>query len=167
MKNTIFFAGVLGMLFVTSCKKEKASDFFTETEKQEQASMVVDPATAADLKFESDTYDFGDLPAAAKVDHYVRFTNTGKSPLIIKNAVGSCGCTVPVWPKEPIAPGATDSLKITYDAGSQKGKQSKTVTLTTNTVKGKETWTFTANLPAGDSGAAQQAPIQLDTKTIK
>lgn len=167
MKNTIFFAGVLGMLFVTSCKKEKASALFTETEKQEQAAQVVDPASAAVLKFDSDTYDFGDLPTAAKVDHYVRFTNTGKSPLIIKNAVGSCGCTVPVWPKEPIAPGASDSMKITYDAGSQKGKQQKTVTLTTNTVSGKETWTFTANLPNEGASAPQVAPIPTDARSIQ
>ena len=54
---------------------------------------------------------------------------------------------MPVWPKEPIAPGATDSMKITYEAGNQKGKQRKIVTLHTNTVKGKEVWTFTADLP--------------------
>ncbi len=147
MKNKILLAGVLGMLTLTSCQKEKASNLFSDAEKQTQADNVVDPATAAALRFESDTYDFGELPSKAKVDHYVKFTNTGKSPLIIKNAVGSCGCTVPVWPKQPIAPGVTDSMKITYDAGSQKGRQQKTVTLTTNTVKGKETWTFTATLP--------------------
>lgn len=159
MKNTIFLAGVLGLMTITSCKKEKASSLFTDAERKEQASLVVDPANAAELKFESATYDFGNLPAAAKVDHYVKFTNTGKSPLIIKNAVGSCGCTVPIWPKEPIAPGETDSMKITYNAGSQKGRQQKTVTLTTNTVKGKETWTFTATLPNDAAAAATPVPI--------
>ncbi|HLV23995.1 MAG TPA: DUF1573 domain-containing protein [Moheibacter sp.] len=156
MKNTIFAAGILAVFTLTSCEKEKASNLFTDAEKQQQAESVVDPATAAVLTFESETYDFGNLPAGAKVDHYFKFTNTGKSPLIIKDAKGSCGCTVPEFPKEPIAPGVTDSIKITYDAGSQKGRQQKTVTLTTNTVKGKEVCTFTATLP-NDAGAANNS----------
>lgn len=159
MKNTIFAAGVLAIFALTSCKEDKASKLFTDAEKQQQAEAVVDPATAAALTFESETYDFGNLPAGAKVDHYFKFTNTGKSPLIIKDAKGSCGCTVPVFPKEPIAPGATDSIKITYDAGSQKGRQQKTVTLTTNTVKGKEVCTFTATLPNDGAAAPAANPL--------
>lgn len=160
MKKTVFLTGIFAILAVTSCEQDKASSLFSEDEKQEQASLVVDPATAAGLKFDSDVYDFGDLPSGAKVDHYVKFTNTGKSPLIIKKAEGSCGCTVPVWPKEPIAPGAVDSMKITFDAGSQSGNQRKTVTLTTNTVQGKETWTFTANLPTGGAQAGANTLVQ-------
>lgn len=157
MKNTIFVAGILVVATLVSCEKEKASNLFTDAEKQQQAESVIDPATAPVLTFESETYDFGNLPSGAKVDHYFAFTNTGKSPLVIKDAKGSCGCTVPVFPKEPIAPGATDSIKITYDAGSQKGKQQKTVTLTTNTVKGKEVCTFTATLPSDAAPAPNTA----------
>lgn len=162
MKKTFLLTGVLAVLSLTSCEKEKASNLFSDAEKKEQASNVVDPANAAVLKFDSDTFDFGNLPAAAKVDHFVKITNTGKSPLIIKDAKGSCGCTVPEWPKTPIAPGATDSMKITYDAGTQKGKQQKTVTLSTNTVKGSETWTFTANLPADAAPAAAKPANALN-----
>lgn len=147
MKNTVLTVGILALLSFGSCEKDNASKLFTDAEKQEQAEKVVDPASAAQLKFDSDSYDFGDLPSGAKVDHYVRFTNTGKGPLIISKAVGSCGCTVPEWPKDPIAPGQTDSLKISYDAGQRSGKQSNTVTLTTNTVQGSEAWKFTVNLP--------------------
>lgn len=135
------------LLVLVSCEKDKASNLFTDAEKKQQAESVVDPATAAQLTFENENFDFGDLPSGAKVEHYFKFTNTGKSPLIIKDAKGSCGCTVPVWPKNPIEPGASDSIKISYNAGSQKGKQHKTVTLTTNTVKGKEVCSFTATLP--------------------
>lgn len=151
MKNKVFALGIMVALTFVSCEKDKPSNLYTEAERKQQAEAVVDPATAAVLSFESDTYDFGNLPAGAKIDHYFKFTNTGKSPLIIKDAKGSCGCTVPVIPKKPIAPGASDSIKITYDAGSQKGRQQKTVTLTTNTVKGKEVWTFTATLPAAEA----------------
>ncbi|MFA5619974.1 MAG: DUF1573 domain-containing protein [Weeksellaceae bacterium] len=159
MRNKVILIGMIAGLTMVSCKKEKASTLFTDAEKQAQAEMVVDPASAAELTFDSPNYDFGTLPASAKVEHYVKFTNTGKSPLIIKNAVGSCGCTVPIWPKQPIAPGATDSMKITYDAGSQKGRQQKTVTLTTNTVKGKDTWTFTATLPNDAAPAISPAGL--------
>lgn len=147
MKKTLFGVGMMALIALVSCNKEKPSDLYSAAEKQQQAEAVVDPATAAVLTFETADYDFGDLPSGAKVEHYFKFTNTGKSPLIIKDAKGSCGCTVPLWPKEPIAPGASDSIKINYNAGAQKGKQHKTVTLTTNTVKGKEVCSFTATLP--------------------
>ena len=61
------------------------------------------------------------------------FTNTGNEPLIIQDAKGSCGCTVPKYPKEPIAPGATGEIEVEYKPGTQKGNQTKAVTLTANT----------------------------------
>jgi len=102
---------------------------------------------APEITFEEETIDYGTVEKGSDGTREFVFTITGKEPLIITRAVGSCGCTVPVWPKEPIAPGASDSIKINYNAGSQKGKQHKTVTLTTNTVKGKEVCSFTATLP--------------------
>ncbi len=160
MKKTIFGVGMMVLLALTSCEKDKASNLFTDAEKQQQAEAVVDPETAAQLAFAEANFDFGNLPSGAKVEHYYKFTNTGKSPLIIKDAKGSCGCTVPEWPKEPIAPGASDSIKIEYNAGSQKGKQHKTVTLTTNTVKGKEVCSFTATLP-------NEAPAEDKMKALQ
>lgn len=160
MKKTLFGVGMVILVALVSCEKDKASKLFTDAEKKQQAEAVVDPATAAQLTFENENYDFGNLPSGAKVDHYFKFTNTGKSPLIIKDAKGSCGCTVPVWPKAPIEPGASDSIKISYNAGSQKGKQHKTVTLTTNTVKGKEVCSFTATLP-------NEAPAEDKGKVLK
>ncbi len=62
------------------------------------------------------------------------FKNTGKAPLLITQATGSCGCTVPEWPKEPIAPGKTGVIKITYDIANRPGKIDKMVTITTNEV---------------------------------
>lgn len=62
------------------------------------------------------------------------FKNTGNAPLLITNAVGSCGCTVPEWPKDPIAPGKTGTIKITYDIANRPGKIDKVVTITTNEV---------------------------------
>ena len=64
-----------------------------------------------------------------------KFKNTGKEPLIISNATGSCGCTVPDWPKEPIAPGATASIKVKYDT-NRIGGIYKTVTVNSNAKSG-------------------------------
>ena len=61
------------------------------------------------------------------------FTNTGPNPLIIQDAQGSCGCTVPKYPKAPVPPGATGQIEVEYKPGTQKGNQTKTVTLTANT----------------------------------
>ena len=89
------------------------------------------------LEFTESTYDFGEVMEGDKVNHKYTFKNTGSEPLIISNAKGSCGCTVPNWPRNPIAPGETGEIDVTFDSKG-KGKvggnlQSKRVTITANT----------------------------------
>jgi Protein of unknown function (DUF1573) len=83
------------------------------------------------------TYDFGTVKDGEKVKHVYKFKNTGKEPLIISDAKGSCGCTVPDWPREPIAPGKMGEIKVEFDSknkGTEEGSpQVKKVTLTANT----------------------------------
>jgi len=67
------------------------------------------------------------------VKHIYKFKNTGTEPLIISNAKGSCGCTVPTWPKEPVPPGGTGELKVEFNSKGKPGPQSKRVTVTANT----------------------------------
>ena len=78
-------------------------------------------------------HDFGKINQDTENKKIFTFTNTGTEPLVISNAVGSCGCTVPSYPKEPIAPGKTGEIEVVYKPGKQKGVQSKTVTITANT----------------------------------
>jgi len=86
------------------------------------------------IAFAKETFDFGNIKQNSTNNKYVfKFTNTGDKPLIIENAKGSCGCTVPVWPKEPILPGGTGEIEVDYKPGKQKGNQRKTVTVTANT----------------------------------
>ncbi|MFM6954742.1 MAG: DUF1573 domain-containing protein [Sphingobacteriaceae bacterium] len=66
------------------------------------------------------------------------FTNTGKSALIISSAAATCGCTVPEYPKEPLAPGKTGIIHVVFNSTGKSGMQNKTITLTTNTFKGNE-----------------------------
>ena len=83
--------------------------------------------------FDSYDHDFGDIKQDSKHEKLFSFTNTGKEPLIITNAKGSCGCTVPEYPKEPILPGETGEIKVVYSPGKQTFKQTKSVTITANT----------------------------------
>lgn len=72
------------------------------------------------------------------VEHEFTFTNTGKAPLVVTNAKGSCGCTVPTWSKEPIAPGAEGKMLVKFNSNGKPNQQVKTVNITANTEAGKE-----------------------------
>lgn len=86
-----------------------------------------------DIAFAEMTHDFGSIQQDSKNTKLFKFTNTGSEPLIIEAAKGSCGCTVPVFPKEPIKPGETGEIEVVYSPGKQQGSQSKTITITANT----------------------------------
>lgn len=83
------------------------------------------------MRFQSDTIDYGTIAHNADGFRYFKFSNTGKEPLIIKEARGSCGCTVPTPPKEPIQPGQQSEIKVHY-ATDRIGRFSKTVTVISN-----------------------------------
>jgi len=86
------------------------------------------------IRYDSDRFDFGTADEGEVIKHVFKFTNVGKEPLLISNAKGSCGCTVPTWPKEPIPPGGTGEIKIEFNTKGKPGQQSKRVTVTANTV---------------------------------
>ncbi len=85
------------------------------------------------IKFAEMSHSFGEVLQDTKNTFVFKFTNTGSEPLIIENATGSCGCTIPTFPKEPIAPGKTGNIEVVYSPGKQQGEQAKTVTITANT----------------------------------
>ena len=85
------------------------------------------------IKFDEMSYDWGKLNEGDKMTHIFKFKNVGNEDLIISDARGSCGCTVPEWPKEPIKAGKTGEIKVIFDSAHKNGPQSKTVTLTANT----------------------------------
>jgi hypothetical protein len=86
---------------------------------------------APDFKFDQDQFDFGTIPQGTPVTHDFNFTNTGKEPLIISNAQASCGCTVPNWPKDPVLPGKSSKITVTYNA-AHAGGFTKSITITSN-----------------------------------
>lgn len=87
---------------------------------------------ATSVEFENEEYDFGKAKDGEIVRYTFTFTNTGKNPLTIQRAKASCGCTVPTWSKEPIAPGESGSIDIEFDTTHKVGMQTKTVVVTGN-----------------------------------
>lgn len=83
--------------------------------------------------FAEEEHDFGAIKEGDVVEKIFTFENTGDAPLIISSATASCGCTVPVWPKEPIAVGESGEIKVRFDSKNKPGVQNKTVTITANT----------------------------------
>ena len=90
------------------------------------------PTAGATMVFETETIDYGVIEQGSDPYRIFKFTNTGDAPLVIKHAKGSCGCTVPTYPKEPIMPGETNEIKVRYDT-NRPGRFTKRVTLTLNT----------------------------------
>lgn len=101
------------------------------------ADEEVSPEKAAIITFSEKVFDFGDIKEGDQVMHTFKFKNTGKSPLIISNAQGSCGCTVPEWPTYPISPGQSDEIKVRFNSKDRLGEVDKTVTITANTLPNK------------------------------
>ena len=155
MKNfriLALFAFVAALSF-TACKNEDsaAKDAARESLATTQTTATptaptttTNPATPpvpagplTSIAFEEDTYDFGEVMEGEKVVHVYKFKNTGNEPLVISNAKGSCGCTVPDWPREPIPVGGSGEIRVQFDSkGKGKvggGPQAKKVTITANT----------------------------------
>ncbi|MBE6255821.1 MAG: DUF1573 domain-containing protein [Prevotella sp.] len=119
-----------------------ASMSMQATEPQKTTVNVTQTQTEkrAEIKFETLNHDFGTFSANDPVVKCVfKFTNVGDAPLIINQAIASCGCTVPTYTKEPVKPGESGQIEVTYNGkGKFPGRFTKNITVRTN---GKETAT--------------------------
>lgn len=86
----------------------------------------------AEITFKEKSVDFGDIKQGDKVSHTFELTNTGKVPLVISNVAATCGCTVPSWPKDPIAPGAKAEIQVSFNSAGKMGKQNSVVRIYSN-----------------------------------
>ena len=111
------------------------------------------------MEFESSVLDYGLIEHKSDGKREFVLKNTGTAPLIISNAKGSCGCTVPTWPKAPIAPGESASIGVKYDT-KRIGKFTKTITLTTNSEE--KTKILTIKGEVKKPAAAPIAPAKKD-----
>lgn len=85
------------------------------------------------IQYEKTEHNFGTIKQNTANETVFTFTNTGTEPLIIDEAKGSCGCTVPDYPKKPVMPGETGEIKVVYSPGTQQGAQQKVITIKANT----------------------------------
>jgi hypothetical protein len=112
MKRILFVFGVILLMVNIVSAQEKAASI-----------SVMDSAV----------YDFGDINEKdGPVTHSFKVKNDGEMPLVITKVVASCGCTTPDWTKEPIAPGKTGEIKITYDPTGRPGPFTKTISVYSN-----------------------------------
>ena len=98
------------------------------------------------VQFVKEEHNFGDIIQGEVVSHNFVIKNSGKSDLIISSAKGSCGCTVPVWPKDPIKPGAEAEIKVTFNSKGRSGSQTKKVTVLTNAIPNTKVLTIRGNV---------------------
>lgn len=136
MKKGILLLAVVAGLTFTSCK-ENAADKVKAENVEKAADRDAQAAAFPKLSFEEEEHDFGTIDQGTNVEHTFTFTNTGNAPLVITNATSSCGCTVPTFTKEPIAPGETGEMLVKFN-GSGQNQVTKTVNITANTESGKE-----------------------------
>jgi hypothetical protein len=98
------------------------------------------------MEFDKKLHDFGDIRAGEKVSYPFRFVNRGRSNLLIQNASGSCGCTVPDFPKEPIPPGREGFIRVLFNSEGKNGVQEKQVTILANTLPNTNEVRIKANI---------------------
>ena len=131
--------------------KKELNDFENLLESPLTPNNVdLDKTPKTSIKFNKDSHDFGNIEQDTENKYSFTFTNTGNEPLKIKNAKGSCGCTVPNYPKEPIMPGKTGQIDVVYKPAKQKGNQSKTVTASANTNPENTILRISANVNSPD-----------------
>lgn len=90
---------------------------------------------AGKFKFKETVHDYGEVPEGPKAECDFEFKNVGKEPILISEAHGSCGCTVPQWPHEPILPGKKGKIHVVYNTDHRPGPINKTVTINSNAVE--------------------------------
>jgi len=151
MKKLIFTFGIIFFSGVIASAQTPAKEDAHGAPSVTMNSAAPASTSLAEMTFETDVHDFGTIEYAGNGTYEFKFKNTGKEPLIISNAKGSCGCTVPTYPKDkPIKPGESEVIKVTYDT-KRPGNFTKTVTVTSNAKTGEKVITI--------KGVVQAAPV--------
>lgn len=134
-----------GLCLVSSCgpeEPERKKDLIDPSVVHNPRSAGGIPMTELTqmpvLSFADTIHNFGTVNEGEKLVYEFSFTNTGKMPLLISGASGSCGCTVVDFPREPIAPGKSGSMRTVFSTAGKQGHQEKGITVAANTAKGTQ-----------------------------
>ena len=149
--KSFFIVGVL-TLFI-SCGRNQSQGV---PDNAINPDVMKNPATASPqeekkttlpvIQFEKDTHDFGTITEGEKISYAFRFKNVGDGDLVIRSANGSCGCTVPEWPKDPVPPGGEGTINVTFDSKGKTGMQNKSITIISNTMPNTKTVNITGEV---------------------
>lgn len=164
MKKLILTLGfVAGLTAFTFAQEHSANDGHNHGATETQTTA---PASLADIKLDKTVHDYGNIKQGDNGECEFKFINNGKEPLVITNCMGSCGCTVPQCPKEPILPGKSGVIKVKYDT-QRVGPIYKTVTINSNAKSGTQTIQIKGNVEAKpvettfpENKQSQGAPVE-------
>lgn len=147
------------LLLTTACKKENVNDkeVLLDTISAQRPEAEAKPKTLPNyqvpadgkypvMTFEEEEHDFGTIQQGDKPTYEFEFKNTGEADLTITAARGSCGCTVPEYPKTPIKAGESGKIKVSFDSKGKSGETTKTVTIMCNTKEGNKIIKIKANI---------------------
>ncbi len=143
---TAFLVGAFTFTFVACNKGNASSKVKKENIESAKKRDTEISKGAALIEFDKTEHDFGTVKEGEIVKAEFVVKNTGKTDLVITNVQPSCGCTVPVWSKDPIKPGGTSKVVAEFNTSGKPNRQTKTITLLTNTVKGTEVLTIKGNV---------------------
>lgn len=172
MKKQLAFILILfiASLSFTQCKSNKQSPEITVEQfnrdsivandavmrKADSVAKIIEQSeeerlkTVTSIKFDKEVYDFGTCKEGDKIKKTIEFTNSGKLPLVINQAYGSCGCTVPTYDKEPVQPGKKGKIEIEFDSKNKPGANTKSVMVEANTNPPITTITFSVKVKEAD-----------------
>lgn len=128
MRNT-FILLIAAALFA-SCGNGPKEDSNIDTSVLETDN---NGAKEPKMTFQKTMWDFGTITEGERVEHTFKFVNDGKSDLVVSSATASCGCTIPEWPKEPIAPGEEGEIKVEFNSTGKSDMVTKDITILANT----------------------------------
>lgn len=134
--KTIIVVTFILTAFLFSCNSRSSNDGLLPSGIVNNPSTASGDASAMDIAaitFAAGEHDFGKVIQGEKVTYAFKFENSGKDDLIVSDVSTSCGCTTPGFTSEPVKPGGTGIIKVTFDSSNRKGFQNKTVTVVTNT----------------------------------
>jgi len=127
----LFFLSLLSVLSIAVFAQEEGKS----VKKSKKQETVIEEDTLPKvpvIKFKSLVHDYGNIYKGDNGVCHFEFTNAGKADLQLTNVSSSCGCTVPEWPKDPIAPGQSATIKVSYDT-KRVGGISKSIYVDSNT----------------------------------
>jgi hypothetical protein len=143
---------VLLSLLLTACGTSNQAENAGGNTPAADGNTTAAAATGAAFRWENTEHDFGDIQSGETVTYKFKFTNTGTANLILEEVKPSCGCTTPEWTREPVPPGGTGFVTVSFDSNGKSGVQNKSVTVIANTEPRNVKLSFRANVLGGQNG---------------